>query len=136
MRILIADDSALIRERLIAELAESGFFTVDQAQTGDEAIELFVAHKPDIVILDINMPGKNGLEALTAIRSKSMSAVVAIYSSFDQPRFVARCQQLGANAFFSKARDFQLLMVYIRDQQRIYKARTSSLADQSSNLAN
>ena len=70
--VLIADDHSLIRQGLkqILELEED-IHVVSQASNGDEAVRCAIEHKPDVILMDINMPGSNGLQAIDEIKKKT-----------------------------------------------------------------
>jgi DNA-binding NarL/FixJ family response regulator len=106
LTILIADDSALIRERLAAMLSEiDGVQLVGQATTAQEAIDLVTRCQPDVVILDIRMPGGNGIEALRAIKQITSSKVIML-TAYPYPQYRAKCMQLGADYFLDKNDEF------------------------------
>jgi DNA-binding NarL/FixJ family response regulator len=106
LTILIADDSALIRERLAAMLSEiDGVQLVGQATTAQEAIDLVTRFQPDVVILDIRMPGGNGIEALQAIKKITPSKVIML-TAYPYPQYRAKCLRLGADYFLDKNDEF------------------------------
>ena len=102
MRILLVDDHAIVRAGL-KRLLEDEFrgVTVDEAATADEAEVSVDATKPDIVVLDISLPGRSGLDILPALRGKTR---VIVLSSFADPQFAVRALRDGASAFLSKDR--------------------------------
>ena len=102
MRILLVDDHAIVRAGL-KRLLEDEFrgVTVAEAATADEAEASVDATKPDIVVLDISLPGRSGLDLLPALRGKTR---VIVLSSFADPQFAVRALRDGASAFLSKDR--------------------------------
>lgn len=102
MRILLVDDHAIVRAGL-KRLLEDEFrgVTVTEAATADEAEVSVDATKPDIVVLDISLPGRSGLDLLPALRGKTR---VIVLSSFADPQFAVRALRDGASAFLSKDR--------------------------------
>ncbi len=101
-RVLIADDAAFMREMLRDILTEGGFEVAAEAIDGNEAIELFQEHSPDLVMLDIVMPRKSGLEALKEITSMNPSACVVMCSALGQETLVMDALEAGARDFIVK----------------------------------
>jgi two-component system chemotaxis response regulator CheY len=101
-RVLIADDAAFMREMLRDILTEGGFEIAAEAIDGNEAIELFQEHSPDLVMLDIVMPRKSGLEALKEITSMNPSACVVMCSALGQETLVMDALEAGARDFIVK----------------------------------
>jgi YesN/AraC family two-component response regulator len=78
---LIADDEPLLRERLATHLRRlwPGLTIVGEARNGREAVELFDAHQPQVVFLDVHMPGMNGIEAARSIARRALLVFVTAY---------------------------------------------------------
>ncbi len=100
--VLISDDAAFMREMLRDILTEGGFDIAAEAIDGNEAIELFQEHSPDLVMLDIVMPRKSGLEALREIMAMSPSACVVMCSALGQETLVMDALEAGARDFIVK----------------------------------
>ncbi len=100
-RVVIAEDEAIIRLDLKETLLEEGYEVVGETGRGDEAIELVKAHEPDIAILDIKMPGMDGLEAARAI-SAERGAAVLILTAFSQRDLIEQARDAGALAYLVK----------------------------------
>ena len=100
--VLISDDAAFMREMLRDILTEGGFDIAAEAIDGNEAIELFQEHSPDLVMLDIVMPRKSGLEALREIMGMSPSACVVMCSALGQETLVMDALEAGARDFIVK----------------------------------
>ncbi len=99
IRVLLADDSTVTRRILTEAIsAESDLEVVGAAQNGEEAIAFFRAQKPDVVLLDIDMPGVNGIEALRAIRKISVSIPVIMFSTLTVRGGEATLDALAAGA--------------------------------------
>ena len=94
MRILIADDHAVVRFGLKTILShQEGWQVVGEAKSGAEALALTLQLQPDIVVLDINMPGMNGLDALKAIRERvpaTRAVILTLHSSVELVREIKR----------------------------------------------
>jgi AmiR/NasT family two-component response regulator len=100
-RIVLAEDEAIIRMDLREMLEEEGFDVVAEAADGRKAVDLAREHKPDLVILDIKMPGMNGIRAAEIITRERISAVV-ILTAFSQRDLAAQAAQAGAMAYVVK----------------------------------
>ena len=100
-RIVIAEDEAIIRLDLAETLAEEGYEVVGQTDRGDEAIELVRALEPDVAILDVKMPGLDGLSAAAVISGERLAAVV-ILTAFSQRDLVEQARDAGAHAYVVK----------------------------------
>ncbi len=101
MRIVIAEDEALIRMDLREMLAEEGHEVVAEARDGIEAVEAARALRPDLVFMDIEMPRMNGIEAATVIDSESLAPVVMV-TAFSQRGYVEQACEVGAMAYLVK----------------------------------
>jgi response regulator NasT len=100
-RVVIAEDEALIRLDLSESLAEQGYEVVGEASDGAEALSLVREHQPDVAILDIMMPGTDGLTAAREIMSDRLAAVV-ILTAFSQRDLVEQARDAGAMAYLMK----------------------------------
>lgn len=108
MRVLIADDSTLFRERLIDLLAEyPNIEVVGEAGNVEETERLIPECKPDAVILDIRMPGGNGIDVLKTIRRRNPGPGVIVMTNYPYPQYMKKCLDLGADYFFVKSTDFE-----------------------------
>jgi response regulator NasT len=101
IRILIAEDEAIIRMDLREMLEEEGFDVVAEASDGREAVELTRKHNPDLAILDIKMPGMSGIRAAEVISRERLAAVL-ILTAFSQRDLASDAAQAGAMAYLVK----------------------------------
>jgi response regulator NasT len=101
VRVVIAEDEAIIRLDLKETLEEEGYEVVGQTGRGDEAVELVRKHHPDLVILDIKMPGMDGLQAAQEINSERLAAVL-ILTAFSQRDLIDQARDAGALAYLVK----------------------------------
>ena len=99
VKVVIADDHEVVRRGLVSLLAGSEVKIVGEASTGDEAVKLTKKLKPDVVLLDIRMSGKDGLAALEKIRADMRCVML---STFDNPTYVARAVAAGAHDYMLK----------------------------------
>lgn len=103
LRILIAEDDERLAT-LVEEILDGDgrFLVVGRAQTGDEAVRLAEEHAPDIVLMDIGMPGQDGIDATKAIHDRDAGQHVVIYTGSDEYGDVARADEAGAAGFLHK----------------------------------
>ena len=111
MRVVIADDHALVRSGLRMLLEnEGGFEVVAEAGTADEAVRAARLEKPDVVLLDVVMPGRSGLDALAEVLEAAPEAKVLVLSMQDDPRYVREAFAAGASGYLLKeAADAELV---------------------------
>ena len=103
VRILIADDHAVVAEGLAHVVAaQSDFTVVGSVQDGRAAVERAHELEPDVVVMDIAMPGMNGIEATHAIHDRNPATRVIILSMHSNPEYVYRALHAGASAFVVK----------------------------------
>jgi DNA-binding NarL/FixJ family response regulator len=102
IRLLVCDDHEVIRSGMVTILAGSEIEVVAQAANGNEALEQVEAVKPDVVLLDIRMPGSDGLATLEKIKSIDPDVKVVMLSTYDNPTYVARSVALGASDYILK----------------------------------
>src|ERR1700689_1620254 len=96
IRILTVDDHALLREGIAALVnAEPDMKLVAEASTGQEAIEQFRLHRPDVTLMDLQMPGLNGIEAIIDIRSEFPNARIIVLTTFTGDAQVVRALRAG-----------------------------------------
>lgn len=103
VRLLIADDHVVVRAGLKSLLDD--VFDIDivaDAADGEEAIRLARRHRPDVVLLDVRMPGADGLAVLGQLRTELPGVAVVMFSSYDNPTYIARAVALGASGYLVK----------------------------------
>ena len=101
-RIMIVDDAAFMRMMIKENLKKTGFSDFVEAGNGEEAVALFSETQPDLVLLDITMPIKDGLSALHEIRESDPDAKVVMCSAMGQESMVIEAVRLGALDFIVK----------------------------------
>ena len=103
IRLLIADDQALVRGALSALLSlESDIEVVAEVARGDEVVAAALASRPDVAMLDIEMPGMDGIAAAAALRAAQPACRVLIVTTFGRPGYLKRAMQAGASGFVVK----------------------------------
>lgn len=100
-RVVIAEDEAIIRLDLKETLEEEGYEVVGETGRGDEAVELVRTHAPDLAILDIKMPGLDGLSAAREITAERLAGVL-ILTAFSQRDLIEQARDAGALAYLVK----------------------------------
>lgn len=121
MRVLLADDHAIVRQGLHALLEKkAGVKVIAQAEDGRDAVRLAEQHRPDLVIMDIAMPGLNGLEALLQIKVNNPAQPVIVLSMHIEDTYVTRALRAGASGYVYKGSafdDLKLAMKAVREGQ-------------------
>ena len=101
IKVLVAEDEAIIRLDLIESLESEGYQVVGETGRGDEAIDLVRNLKPDLVILDIKMPGMNGIDAAKIITDEGLAAVILL-TAFSQQELIQEASNAGVLAYLVK----------------------------------
>jgi DNA-binding NarL/FixJ family response regulator len=103
IRVLAVDDHPLLREGIAAVIdGEDDIELVGEATTGLEAIELFRIHRPDVTLMDLQMPGMNGIDAIIAIRSEFSSARFIVLTTYQGDVQALRALKAGASGYLLK----------------------------------
>lgn len=137
--VVIAEDEAIVRLDLREILEEQGFVVVAETGRGDEAVELVRAHQPDLVILDIKMPGLDGLSAAREINAERTCAVL-ILTAFSQRNLIEQARDSGALAYLVKPFQQDELVPAIEValarfvEMQALEAENSALADDKRSL--
>jgi DNA-binding NarL/FixJ family response regulator len=107
VKIFIADDSLIVREHLVTMIEELvGIEIVGQAGTVAKAISAIGKLQPDMVILDIRMPGGSGIDVLQRVKQDEPAPVVIILTNYPYPAYRQKCLQAGADFFLDKSTEF------------------------------
>ena len=115
LRVAVIDDHTLFRRGLIALLAhEPEFSVVGEAADGFEGIKVVAATQPDVVLLDLNMPGISGVEAISAIRNEAPSAQVVMLTVSEDAQDLLAALRGGASGYLLKNIDSEFLVAAIR----------------------
>ena len=128
MRVLIVDDSQIVCERLQQTIINvAGVKSVGQAHNAPDAITAIAEAKPDVVILDICLPGPNGIEVLKDIRDKKLPIRVLMMTNYPYPQYREKCKGLGADYFFDKSAEIEkipdVIMELAKNKQRKHEAQ-------------
>lgn len=112
--VIIVDDEALIRSGFELILSAASDIDVVATTDGAHAVEVIGEHQPDVVLLDIRMPEKDGLAVLAELMAASWSPVVAMLTTFDADEYIASALRLGASGFLLKDTDPVQLPAMVR----------------------
>lgn len=116
IRVMLVDDHAIVRagfRRLLEQ--EAGVQVVAEAGSGEQAYALFVEHRPDVVVLDLSMPGMSGFEALRRIVAREREARVLVFSMHEDAALAERAMRLGARGYVTKSNAAEVLADAVAD---------------------
>jgi two-component system, NarL family, response regulator DesR len=103
IRVLIAEDQGMMRDALALLLGmEEDIEIVAQVDSGDQVLATALGNRPDVALLDIEMPGRSGLDVAADLRSKLPSCKVLILTTFARPGYLRRAMEAGARGFLAK----------------------------------
>ena len=129
LRVVIADDHMVVRQGIRGVLEEvEGLEVVAEAGDGDEAIALVLEHNPDVVVLDVNMPGKTGLEVARLLRDEAPAVRVLILSMHDDPEYVLQAVRAGADGYVLKdvaPAELREAVTAVRDGREYFTAQVT-----------
>ena len=134
IRVLVIDDHQIVRQGLVALInTEAGLTVVAEGSDGQQAVDLFAQHQPDVTLMDLRMPVLNGVEAIKVIRQQSPNARIIVLTTFDGDEDIYRALQAGAQSYLLKGVSFEDLTDAIRTvfagQRRISAAVAERLAE-------
>jgi DNA-binding NarL/FixJ family response regulator len=129
IRILTVDDHPLLRKGIAALVnAEPDMKLVAEASNGQEAIEKFHSHRPDLILMDLQMPGVNGIEAIDRILKEDSGAKIIVLTTYSGDAQVLRALKTGARAYILKRQVHRELLETIRAVHAGQKRIPSELA--------
>ena len=103
IKVLVADDHQVVRAGIVALLEQQeGFQVVGEAGTGDEAVEKALAKRPDVVLMDLQMPGTDGGQATRILRERAPEVAVLVLTTFDDDELIWGAIQAGAKGYLLK----------------------------------
>ena len=115
IRILVVDDHHVVRSGLAASLGlEDDLTVVAEAGSAEEAVAQFRKHQPDVVLMDLRLPGKNGIAATADLRREWADARVLMFTTFDSEEDIYRAMQAGARGYLLKSAPRGELLAAIR----------------------
>lgn len=130
IRVLIADDHMLFRQGLIKLLELEGMEVVGEASTGPETLDQARETNPDIVLLDVSMPGRGGLETVQALKDWNRRLGILMLTGHPEDHYAIRCLKGGADGYVTKDNASDQLIAAIRRVSNGGKYISPSLAEQ------
>jgi DNA-binding NarL/FixJ family response regulator len=127
MRVLIVDDSKIVcdgLQQMLINIADVEI--VGQAHNAEDAIASILELKPDVVILDIRLPGKSGIDVLKDIRAKKLPIRVIMLTNYPYPQYRKKCESLGADYFFDKVAEIEEIPKVIEKLSKNHGYKTQS----------
>jgi len=115
---VVADDHEVVRAGLKSLLHDTDIKIVAETDNGNAALKLTLKHKPDLTLLDVRMPDCDGLNCLARIKLDAPNIPVVMFSSYDNPTYVARAVALGAAGYLSKTASRKEILEAIRTAAR------------------
>ncbi len=109
LRVLVVDDSAFMRSRILRDLSNAGMEVVGEARNGLEAAELYGRLRPDLVTMDLTMREHNGIEGARAILAQDPEARIVLFSIVDDESVVGDALQCGVRAYVNKGNAEELV---------------------------
>jgi DNA-binding NarL/FixJ family response regulator len=124
MKVIIADDSRLMRERIREAISSfRGVEIVSETDTGLKTLQELNKHNPDLAIIDIRMPDKNGLEVMKEFRTKNNTTKIIILTNYAYDQYKERAFENGADYFFSKSEDFEKIAVLVSNLLKHFNSK-------------
>jgi DNA-binding NarL/FixJ family response regulator len=114
IRLLVADDHAVVRAGLRSMVDATEISIIAEAADGNQALQLTIEHRPDLVLLDVRMPASDGIACLSRIRAELPDINVLMFSAYDNPTYIARAVALGAAGYLVKTATRDELLSAIR----------------------
>ena len=108
-RVLVVDDSAFMRSRIVRDVTAAGMEVVAEARSGEEGAELYRRFRPDVVTMDLTMRGQDGLAATEAIVGADPRARIVLFSIVNDPEIVQRALDAGVSRYVHKSRPAELV---------------------------
>ncbi len=140
-RILLVDDHPLLRKG-VAQLInmEPDLSVIAEASNGEQAIQEAIRHQPDLILLDLNMKGMNGIDTLQALKKADVTSNIVVFTVSDSEEDVTRALKFGANGYILKDSEPEVLLEFIRKSakgemvlsQQLTQILASALKNESS----
>lgn len=137
IRVMVVDDHQVVRQGLVALInTEPGLMTVAEASDGQQAVEMFRQHQPDITLMDLRLPVMGGVDATKLIRQEYSTAKIIVLTTYDGDEDIYRALKAGAQGYLLKGVSFDDLLDAIRTvhagARRIPAAVAERLAERMS----
>jgi DNA-binding NarL/FixJ family response regulator len=115
IRVVLADDHAVVRKGMRDLLEEAGITVVGEAADGQQAVDQALLHEPDVVLMDVRMPVLTGIEATRRIRTDAPHINVLVLSAYDDQPYVAALLDAGAHGYVLKTADADAIVRAVRE---------------------
>lgn len=111
IKVMVVDDHPLMRVGVASIInARADMTVVAQAGTGEDAVALFLRHKPDITLMDLRLPGMSGVDAINAIRTRTPGAKFVVLTTYEGDEDIHRALEAGARGYIIKGMPYQTLV--------------------------
>lgn len=121
MKLFIADDSKVLRDRLSGLISEiEGIRIVGEAENAVAALAAIETLRPDVVILDLRMPGGDGILALERLKKSRATPKVIVFTNYPYLQYRKKCLDAGADFFFYKSTEFEILIDLLKHLVKAY----------------
>jgi DNA-binding NarL/FixJ family response regulator len=127
LKVFISDDSAIIRERLVTVALDlPDIAVVGQAENAPGSLAAIRQTRPDVVILDIRLPGGNGIEVLREVKKIKPAPSVIMFTNYAHAQYRKKCEEAGADFFFDKSTEFEKLPQALEQVRRDLRAEAGA----------
>lgn len=114
IRVILADDHQVVRHGIRQFLVAAGIEVVAEAEDGEQAIQLIEQHRPDVAVLDIQMPYKSGIEVARLVRERGLPVGLLVLTAYNDDPFVLAALEAGVNGFVLKTADIEEIVEAVR----------------------
>ncbi|HML24521.1 MAG TPA: response regulator transcription factor [Aggregatilinea sp.] len=114
IRVILADDHQVVRHGIKQFLSAAGIAVIAEAENGEQAIHLIEQHRPDVAVLDIQMPVYSGIEVARRVRAKGLPIGLLILTAYDDDPFIMAALEAGVNGFVLKTADMEEIIDAVR----------------------
>ena len=114
IRVVLADDHQVVRHGIKQFLIKAGIEVVAEAENGAQALQLIEQHRPDVAVLDIQMPEYSGLEVARQVRAKGLPVGLLILTAYDDDPYIIAALEAGVNGFVLKTADMEEIIEAVR----------------------
>ena len=114
IHVVLADDHQVVRHGIRQFLSAAGIDVVAEAEDGEQALRLIEQHRPDVAVLDIQMPGYSGIEVARRVRARGAPVGLLILTAFDDDPFIMAALEAGVNGFVLKTADMEEIIAAVR----------------------
>ena len=116
MRVMVVEDAPSVRQRMVAIFGRAdGVETVAEAASGEDALDMVDAFQPDLITLDLMLPGISGLDVLEELKNRNSTSKIVVLTNYPYPAFRKKCLAMGASHFFAKTVDPGQILDLVRN---------------------